>query len=177
LATLAASEEFNYATNSVLKNHKRMADRELALRFCALKLWREGWIGYEDYHGSMDVFLDAVNEKLGTSRQIDDSEQKRLASLFINAMRNSIVVFDRYAFRKAEGAQLNKSLFDSISVSIAEYEKSAVETHSTEIREKIDAAIENDSELIGAVSQSTNSVRKVKYRFDFMEKLLSEIIR
>jgi uncharacterized protein with ParB-like and HNH nuclease domain len=176
LAALAASEEFNYATNDVVKNHKRMTDRELALRFCALRLWKEGRISYEDYHGSMDKFLDAVNEKLGTAKQIDDGEQKHLADLFVNAMRDSIAVFDRHSFRKTEGAQLNKALFDSISVNIAEYGKSAVEAHATEIREKIYGAIEKDLELIDAISQSTNSVRKVKYRFKFMETLLSEIL-
>jgi hypothetical protein len=177
LASLAASEEFNSATNDVVKNHKRMTDRELALRFCALKLWRENSVNYEDYHGSMDKFLDAVNEKLGSSKKIDDVEQRRLAALFVSAMRNSIAVFGRHAFRKTEGSQLNKALFDSISVSIAGYGESAVKARAAEIRENIYGAIKRDTELIDSISQSTNSVRKVKYRFEFMEKLLTETLQ
>jgi hypothetical protein len=177
LAFLAASEEFNRATNDVVKNHKRMTDRELALRFCALKLWREGRVNYEDYHGSMDKFLDAVNEKLGSPKKIGDDEQKRLAELFVRAMRNSIAIFGRHAFRKTEGSQLNKALFDSISVSIAEYDESTVETHAIKIKEKIYGEINKNSELLDAISQSTNSVRKVKYRFEFMGTLISEMLK
>jgi hypothetical protein len=177
LAALAASENFNCAADDAVKDHKRMADRELALRFCALKLWREEKIRYGDYYGSMDKFLDAVNEQLGTAEQIDDSEQKRLAGLFENAMRNSAAVFGCRAFRRTESAPLNKALFDSISVGIAECSEEAVKARAAEIKEKIYGAIENDPELAGAIAQSANSVKKVEYRFEFMEKLFLEMVR
>ncbi|GHS94342.1 hypothetical protein AGMMS50276_06780 [Synergistales bacterium] len=176
LANLASAQEFHDATHGVVRNHKRMADRELALRFCALKLWREGQIRYEDYHGSMDKFLDAVNESLGVSKQYDDSERARLKTLFVNAMANSLIVFDCYAFRKAENAQLNKALFDCVSVNIAEYDKDIVTRHAAELKDKIYKTIGDDASFIDAISQSTNSVRKVKYRFDKMEKILSETL-
>jgi hypothetical protein len=177
LAALASVEDFSYATNGVVKDHKRMTDRELALRFCALKLWREGKIRYEDYHGSMDKFLDAVNELPGAGKQIGDSEQERLKASFANAMSNARVIFDRFAFRKNESAQLNKALFDSISVCLSEYDRSVVEKHSGEIKRAVYRLIEEDSEFMDAISQSTNSVKKVKYRFERMETLFTEILQ
>jgi uncharacterized protein with ParB-like and HNH nuclease domain len=179
LADLASMDEFDKATKGVMKNHKRMADRELALRFCALKLWREGKekTRYEECHGEMDKFLDAVNELLGTEKSIGNDGLDRLKDSFLNAMNNAFAVFGDVAFRKNKDTALNKALFDSLSVGISKYDKNAVESHADEIKEAVYKLIAEDSEFIDAISQSTNSVKKVKCRFERVETLLERIIR
>ncbi|MDR1622802.1 MAG: hypothetical protein LBS00_10550 [Synergistaceae bacterium] len=46
-----------------------------------------------------------------------------------------------------------------------------------DIKREIYKKIDEDAGLIDAISQSTNSVKKVKYRFECVETLLAELLR
>ena len=72
LKKLVNEQSFITATGGALNNHPRMADREVALRFVAFRLFTS-----EEYaqHGSFDEFLGFVTD------QIDDPESHNLDAL------------------------------------------------------------------------------------------------
>ena len=94
LKQLVGDESFVTATGGALMKHPRMADREVALRFVAFRLFTS-----DDYeqHGSFDEFLGFVTNRL------DDSKGKKLDNLrseFVRGMTNGYAVFGENAFRK-----------------------------------------------------------------------------
>ena len=69
LKELAATIAFGVATNGRLKDHQRMVDRELALRFVAF--WCTGPEGYSG-NDSLESFLLRATRSLDDEREIDD---------------------------------------------------------------------------------------------------------
>ena len=112
LKQLVSDQRFITATGGALRHHPRMADREVALRFVAFRLFTS-----EDYaqHGSFDEFLGFVTD------QIDDSDNQSLGQLradFVRGMTSSYKVFGPNAFRKwplgaTRTSPINRALFES----------------------------------------------------------------
>ena len=94
LKKLVSDLSFVTATGGALHNHPRMADREVALRFVAFRLYNS-----EAYaqHGSFDEFLGFVTNRIDgpESHNLDD-----LRTDFVRGMTNCYSVFGEYAFRK-----------------------------------------------------------------------------
>ena len=92
LKELATDESFSTATGNALRDHPRMADREVALRFVGFRLFTP-----DEYaqHGSFDEFLGAV------TKQLDDPAGQSLNKLradFVRGMTNSYAVFGELRF-------------------------------------------------------------------------------
>ncbi len=92
----AGSEKFHRATGGVLRNHVRMVDRELALRFYAFYLLDNNIEAYAKYP-TLDAFLmDATRE----IENLSEERRHRLFGAFETAMENAYNLFGRHAFRK-----------------------------------------------------------------------------
>ena len=112
LKELVSEQSFISATGGALQNHLRMADREVALRFVAFRLFTA------DEYAKHDGF----NEFLGlVTKLLDESESEsldRLRADFVRGMTNGYALFGDHAFRKwprdaVRKNPINRALFES----------------------------------------------------------------
>lgn len=173
--------EFKKATDLSIKP-KRMDDQEVALRF--ILFWRLKYL-YEVslYNGYMDSSLDDLTEELANA---SSEEFERYVFAFSNAMKNAEYLFGRkYAFRKVTPHDLkpdaykqliNKALFVSCSVSLANYDHQIIVKQNKEkaLLEPLANEIFQDRQLMNYLSYGTNSRANVIYAFKSVEKVISE---
>ncbi len=170
LKRLVSEPSFVTATGQALNNHPRMADREVALRFVAFRLFSP-----DEYaqHGSFDEFLGFVTDR------IDDPARHDLDDIrtdFVRGMTNCYSVFGEYAFRKWQWEQtrkspINRALFESWATVLADHEETVVSNASKELATRARDMMTDDSEFIDSISGSTGTVRNVRIRLDKVRSL------
>ncbi len=174
LKRCAHSEEFIQATGGSLRDHIRMDDREVVLRYCAFsKLGVEGYAGRG--RGSMDVFLEIATLMLDDPEQITDSELETLYQKFCSAMLNCYTVFGNNAFRKwpfgvTRLLPINRPLFESWSYALGQYRENDLMHRKEAIVERARNLMTNSREYNDAITSSTGGIAKVKLRFDAAEQ-------
>ena len=142
---LASMESFKKATNYSVKS-KRMLDRDFVNRFIAF------FIGYQDYMGDLDMFL---NDKMGelnkmTSEQRDDDKRK----------------------------PISKSVYDTLSVNIAwlsDKEQSLLLKNAEAFKAGM-IRLFNDKKFDFSISTGTGQKYNVDLRFTMVKSLIKEII-
>lgn len=186
LKSLVESEEFDDATNYVfwsrdndgnkIRNNRRMADREMALRFCAFKTWT-----IQDYEksSSLDGFL------LEFTRSIDrgDISQNQLDDLrlsFKRAMQNSWLILGDAAFRRWPlGADrrgpINRAIFESQALALADHDYTDISKFSEEIKTAF-RQLFSEVEYDNAVRAGTGDPRRVERRINRTKLELEKII-
>ena len=176
LKELVSDPSFVTATGGVLNNHPRMADREVALRFVAFRLFTS-----DEYaqHGSFDEFLGFVTDRL------DDPASKNLDQLrtdFVRGMTNGYAVFGEHAFRKwpwnaARKSPINRALFESWGTVLADHDETAVQSVAVELVKRAREMMTNNSEFINSISSSTGAVRNVRTRLGKVREVAEEVLR
>lgn len=189
LQSLVENESFDLATEhhfwskkgGVNSRHsRRMSDRELALRFCA---FRNFSMDQYKKQPSLDAFLvsflknvddDSSDEFVGTA------ELKQLHSDFQNAMINAGALLGNAAFRRwplevTRRGPINRAVFESQSVALADYALSELAPFKGEIAHRFREAFE-DPEYSRAVTVSTGTATRVALRIDKTKAILREII-
>ncbi|MFK0119501.1 DUF262 domain-containing protein [Streptomyces sp. NPDC090994] len=166
LRMMTTTVEFNAATNH-MGGHIRMNDREMALRFAAF--WLMGAEGYAKY-AAMDSFLQRTTTVLD-SVEHTDARIDALLSAFRKAMENARLVFGDQAFRKwplyAIGRNpINRALFETWSITLAEYEAADLERRREAIVAAARELMTNDYRYLEAITSSTGDVSRVRYRFE-----------
>lgn len=167
LRDCAAMPEFIEATGNSLLDHVRMGDRELVLRFCAFRLG-----GVEAFRNadSMDGFLLSATRRLDDADDVTDEQLAVLAEDFRRAMENATLVFGVHAFRKwardqAARNPVNKPLFESWSVALADLDAGIPAQRVAAIRDQARGLMTDDTRYLEAITTSTGDPRKVDYRF------------
>ena len=176
LRELAESAEFRRATDGSV-NPKRMADRECVLRFLAFRS-----LGDDSYGGKLDEFLMAAMKHLNADRGSHPS----LRDDFLRAMSLAWDLFGKEAFRKPNRpgykrwrSPVNKPLFESLSVALAEVPANEAEW-LRESRDEIAAelgGLMEDAEFFESISVGTQTTRQVKIRFGRMRELVRGVWR
>ena len=177
LLKLVKSNEFLRATNSSIKD-KRMADRECALRFLTFKYRKPSDYSKNDF----DSFLNQVMRDLNDESVIDDVKLLELENDFYRAMDYSRKILGSWAFRKYYGegyrlSPINKALFESWSVNLAEIEPSNFEKllkNKHSVLSGFHNLLNSDSEFLKAISQATGSPYSVRTRFKCIKNLLND---
>jgi hypothetical protein len=110
-----------------IRDSGRMANRELALRFCAFRTYEEA--AYRQ-HASLDAFLVAFTKRIdGTSSiapKISDRALQTLKSDFKRAMMNAHDILGKAAFRRWPTNQrrrgpINRALFEAQAIALADH--------------------------------------------------------
>ncbi|MDJ1639704.1 DUF262 domain-containing protein [Streptomyces pakalii] len=167
LKRMTHTHAFDMATGGRLKDHIRMNDREMALRFAAF------WLhGLEAYHERpvMESFLMAATEMLDDPNRVPDEQVEALERAFERAMTNAHLVFEEHAFRKwplgALGrSPINRALFETWSIALADYETADLARRREEIVHSARRRMSRDFEYLDAITSSTADRRRVDYRF------------
>jgi len=186
LNELAESDAFKKATDGSVSS-RRMADRELVLRFLAFAIR-----GYRNYNeGDLDAFLNDVMDELNrTSNETLNEYRQR----FTTAMERSYAIFGQiraegpnsepknYAFRKrpANGRRspISKALFEVWSVqleALSDEEFAALQKRKTQLDEKFVNELETQ-EFERAISYATGGVTRVRERFGAVERIIREVL-
>jgi len=166
----AETDLFFKATGNSL-NSKTMRDREFVNRFCAFKI-----LGYQEYKGDMDDFLASCLKKMNKLNQF---ELDSLSGKFRNSLKNNYIVFQKHAFRKhfslkEQRSVLNASLWDVLSTGLSDYNNNIIEAKSDEFRRQFYKLLV-DEEFQKSISVGTNELKKVKTRFNIMNKTIREV--
>lgn len=175
LRDLATGLPFLAATEGTVKD-TRMDAQECVARFCAFYLR-----SYTDYGDSdLDTFILRAMKKISS---MSDDERIQLAMVFENAMRNAIVLFGRYAFRKFFGVDtrrgpISKALFEATAVNLALLSDKAIK-RLIDRKEKVVAAMAelmaSDSDFLAAITSTTGTRRRVSKRFNAIEILFARL--
>lgn len=175
LKEVAESQDFLEATTWSV-NQRRMADRELVLRFMAFHINRP-----ENYTtGHMDGFLNDTMHVLNT---VPGDVHVELRRDFGKAMKASKQLFGDEAFRKPQRdgqrrGRINRALFESWGVNLASCttdEISLVINRSDDVRSRFADLLLNP-EFDAAISWATGSPNRVRTRFGGIQQLISEVL-
>lgn len=173
LRDVAESQEFLEATTWSV-NQRRMADRELVLRFMAF--YSAGVSKYTT--GNMDAFLGDAMRRLNEAQ---DAERDVLKLDFLKAMRASRQLFGDEAFRKPkrEGGNrrpINRALFETLSLNLAcctEQEIERLINREAEVKSRFSNLFQ-DWEFDASISWATGSVDRVRKRFTAVGDVIDE---
>jgi hypothetical protein len=169
----------NDISGKLARDNKRMLDRELALRFCAF--YTSNLSEYASAP-SLDAFL------LQFTRHIDQPSRPgapkidlvKLKAAFERAMENCHLVLGVGAFRRwqlgGRRGPLNRAVFESQAIALADYDTDAVARHRDAIHDAL-RKLFDDPFYSDAVSRSTGSHFNVKKRIELPREILSGIIR
>jgi hypothetical protein len=164
LKRCAGMPVFLGTVGETFRNHVRMVDRELVLRFCAFRL-----LGPDSYRGAMDPYLDEAAAWIDDPGRTSPEDLDLLAADFKRAMGWANAVFGQHAFRKWPiGTDrlfpLNRPLFESWAVAFAEAERAGISIDAQRIVDGARALMTDDQEYVDAISSSTGGTAKVRYR-------------
>jgi len=170
--------EFDTATGGRFRDHIRMDDREVVLRYCAF--WLRGVDGYVT-EGSMDAFLETTTAMLDDPRLVSDDRLEELYTSFLSAMRKCYTLFGEHAFRKWPNGMrgrnpINRPLFESWSYAVGDFGDDDLRTRSSDIVAHARLLMTEDRAYLDAISTSTGDPRKVRLRFE-LAKLAAQAIR
>lgn len=163
---------FSSATGGSL-NAKTMRDREFVNRFCAFRI-----LGPEAYpRDDMDGFLAECLEEMN---RFADDETARLSEAFRRGLANNFELFGKQAFRKhAPGEErrgvLNASLWDALSVGLADYPRDAVKAHAEPLRRAVWELLA-DPVFAAAITDGPNGPGKVETRFRMSRAVFEKIL-
>ena len=168
LKELAETAAFETATTGKLKNHRRMVDRELALRFVAF--WCRGPEGYLR-NDSLESFLLRATRSLDDEHEIDDLALVEIRSAFERGLTLAHEMFGGHAFRKwpkgvDQLAPINRALFETWTVELARADKAVVRENAEKIKDLARHGMASDLRYMASVSSATGDVRSVQVRFE-----------
>lgn len=161
--------------------HPRMVERELLLRFIAFHNNT-----YLKYNPPMKQFL---NKEMQKNRNLNGEEEKKIRTVFKNAVELSKVVFGKNAFKRFvpgtsnskpngqwEKKKVNRALLDLIMVGFGSYEKNQIVPKSDMIREEFLHLMTADQSFMDSVLFTTDKREKINYRFKRWSQSLEEIV-
>jgi hypothetical protein len=178
LKRLASSEAFNRATNDNLRNHIRMVDREVILRFCAFRIIESVEKDYAP-HETMNAFLTEIARKIDT--ELSEEKLEQLAKDFEQAMSNAHKLFGATrAFRKwpidsEKLYPINRALFETWGNALADYNWETLKPVKPTIVKLARKMMLTDNDFLSAISTSTSTASKIELRFSKVKKILTEV--
>lgn len=170
---LADMESFKKATNYSVES-KRMQDRDFVNRFIAF------YIGYEDYMGDLDMFL---NDKMGELNKMTSEQRDDIRVSFDKAMKCCYAIFKKDTFRKRYNQEdrrkpISKAVYDTLSVNIAwlSDEERKLLLKNTEAFKAGMIRLFNNEKFDFSVSTGTGKKYNVEQRFTMVKSLIEKII-
>lgn len=165
-----------------IRDGHRMTDRELALRFCAFRGYAE-----EDYraHSSLDAFLvdftRRLDERAEANRNIPDERLLQLERDFDQAMRNAYSALGQAAFRRwptgvTRRGPINRAVFESQALALADYREERVAERSAEITEAF-RALFSDVGYLRSVTVGTGDPASIALRLNRTRQAVEAILR
>ena len=179
LKSLVEKPVFNLATGGNLFQHKRMVDREVALRFVAF--WYLTPDAYQPKE-TLDGFLLRALHDIDAPQVLDDSKLDEIAKSFEQGLVLARRVFEDNAFRKwpfhaSRRNPFNRALFESWTVELARTDPLSLSSTTCRlISQKAREAMTRDLAYIASVSSATGDFQSVKTRFDTTRTIIQRAV-
>lgn len=168
--------------STLVRDSKRMTDRELALRFCAFS-----GFAIDEYRklDSLDAYLIEFTRRIdGRSTDasaLTDSDLDNLRCAFDRAMRNAAAILGREAFRRFSAhtprrGPINRAIFEAQSIALSAYPFKELEPRAERVREALLGAFENP-EYVQSVTVSTGASGRIEQRLEMTRDLLREALK
>lgn len=189
LKELVELKEFDVATEFIffkkdingtaVRDNQRMANREMALRFCAFCD-----ISYVDYsqYASLDAFLLDYTRLLDgrSSKSKQKPDLGKLKKKFKTAMLNAAEILENGAFRRwapdsTRRGPINRAIFESQAIALSAYNINQLKPYKDEIVEKF-RELFDDRLYAAAVTAGTGDVRAIQRRLEMPQVALDEIV-
>ena len=175
LKSCARAPSFLRATNYDLKDHIRMVDRNLVLRFIAFRQLPK--LEHFSTYGSFNDFLNYANYCI--DEEYSDEVLEQLAIEFNRAMDNSFKLFGIHAFRKWPAGNnkifpINRALFESWATVLADYEWSELGAFKEAIVTNARQFMKEHRKYIQALSSSAGDFSRVRLRFEIIQEILEQ---
>jgi hypothetical protein len=169
------------ADGGMVRDSDRMANRELALRFCAFRM-----CSMDDYrqYPSLDTFLMDFTKRIdGDSRlpAITDDALDALQADFKRAMIAAHEILGPAAFRRWPlGADrrgpINRAVFEAQANALADHTLDELSPRGEAIVEAFRSAF-HEPEYLRAVTVSTGDAARVAYRLARTRSILAEVLQ
>lgn len=186
LKRLVELPAFHVATDHAFKNERRMADREVVLRFLAFRHLGdiEGYRRFENLDSFLLDFtrqIDGSKDEKEGRPHIADSGLERLAVDFERAMKSATAVFGNAAFRKfptgaVKRGPINRALFESWSVALADYEPETLQSHAASILKNVRERM-IEPKYTAATTLATGDYTKITLRFNVAREILQKVVQ
>lgn len=165
-----------------VRNTARMANRELVLRFCALRHYTD-----EEYrkHNGLNSFLVDYTRRLDSlpakGPPITDDELHTLRLDFEQAMNNAHVILENQAFRRLSSkakrrSPISRAVFECQAVAFADYRLRELFPKAEAIRAAFWSAFE-DPEYVRSVTVGTGDPRAVQGRIERTRAVLAGALK
>lgn len=147
--------------------HKRMADRELALRFLAIyKSWDDVNKELKGYKGRMKSFL---NTFMSVNQNIDNKTYSEMKSAFEETIEKVLLVYGDDAFRRTnrDGIRensINRAIMDVIMLSSIQHTQEELIHKRDEINNQLLNLIINDINFSNSIKNGTSDTKVITYR-------------
>ncbi len=186
---LAESPEFDMATqgqywrttaDGKARDSGRMANRELALRFCAFRV-----CSIDEYrqYTSLDAFLIDFTKRIdGVSQRprIGEDHLARLEGDFVRAMKAAAEVLENAAFRRwppggDRRGPINRAVFEAQANALADYPLDAL----LKRKPQVVSAFRNaflEADYLRSVTVGTGDPNRVAYRLERTRAILTEAL-
>jgi len=169
LGKMTDHNDFLEATARSL-NWKTMRDRECINRFAGFYLR-----GIQKYSGDMEDFLNLTLKGMNVSCDFE-----KLTTEFLKSMRINHAIFGKHAFRKStnDGSMrsvINVALFDVFSTEFTAWPEDMAKAKADKIRQQTREMLSNET-FLDAISQSTNSTKNVRTRFEFVSNYIRPLM-
>lgn len=159
--------------------HKRMEDRQLILRFFAMK--RNSHL---NFRGGMKQFM---NKEMIAHRHSSPSEISALKAMFESAIECAWAVFGPNAFRRWSAgderspsgqweSKLNVALWDTVLYTFAFFEKRQIVPVADAIREEFLDLMSTDDVFVDYIGRTTDKPDRVRYRADTWRQRLEAAV-
>lgn len=179
-----AATEFHYWKKSSdgvrVRDSRRMANRELVLRFCAFRTCT-----MEEYSGfsSLDAFLMDFTKRIdGVANlpSITDNALIKLKQDFDRAMDSAHQILGDAAFRRwpldaSRRGPVNRAVFEAQANALADHSLKDLLPKREKIVEEFRSAF-SQPDYLSAVTVGTGAVNRVSYRLDHTREILSGIL-
>jgi hypothetical protein len=177
LRRLTGLPEFDRATSGLLRNQRRMIDREVALRFCAFWLSDPLRYGYN----TMDEFLWDATERIDDTETTSDEDLDNLQTSFIRGLENATAIFGAHAYRKwplgDDGLKpFNRALFESWTVELARISEESAARSGRAISAQAREAMVDDPSYIASITASTGAPSRVQARFSVARQIIEDTV-
>lgn len=165
-----------------IRNSGRMANRELALRFCAFRC-----CSIDEYrqYPTLDAFLIDFTRRIdgkNSSKSITDDCLRELSTAFERGMINAHQILEEAAFRRwplgsrSRRGAINRALFEAQANALADYPLKSLLPHKQKIVTSFRQAF-SDPEYLKSVTVSTGSPTRINYRLTETREILARSIR
>lgn len=161
--------------------HKRMADRQLILRFFAM--WRATHLKYKS------PFKQFMNREMESHRNADSSQIANMKAVFEKSIEMAYTVFGRNAFRRFypgsedskrdghwERSKLNVALWDTLLYTFSFYDKRQIIPIADSIREEFLDLLTYDTKFVDFITATTDQVDRVRYRAEEWRRRLDQLV-